>query len=48
MRGEELQQRVDPEVGVAGGTLNNAALNAVDRFSFPNLRQVTFSVSSSF
>jgi TonB-linked SusC/RagA family outer membrane protein len=38
----------DPEVGVGGGTLNNAALNAVDRFSFPNLRQVTFSVSSSF
>jgi hypothetical protein len=38
----------DPEVGINGGSLNNSALNAVDRFQFPNLRQVTFSVSSSF
>ena len=38
----------DPEVGVGGGTLNNAALNAVDRYTFPNLRQFTFQLSSSF
>lgn len=38
----------DPEVGVAGGQLNNAALNGVDRFGFPNLRTVTLSVATAF
>ena len=38
----------DPEVGIPGGTLNSAALNAVDAYTFPNLRQVTFQVSTSF
>ena len=38
----------DPEVGIPGGTLNNAALNGVDRYGFPNLRTVTLSISSSF
>jgi TonB-linked SusC/RagA family outer membrane protein len=38
----------DPEVGIPGGTLNNAALNGVDRYGFPNLRTVTLQVSSSF
>jgi TonB-linked SusC/RagA family outer membrane protein len=44
----------DPEVGRAGGgvttgsQLNNAALNGVDYFSFPNLRTFTLQVSTSF
>jgi TonB-linked SusC/RagA family outer membrane protein len=38
----------DPEVGIPGGTLNNAALNGVDRYGFPNLRTLTFQVSSAF
>jgi hypothetical protein len=46
----------DPEVGRAGGNLptqtgsqfNNAALNGVDYFSFPNLRTFTLQVSTSF
>lgn len=38
----------DPEVGLPGGPLNNAALNGVDRFTYPNQRQVTFSLSSAF
>lgn len=38
----------DPEVGVGGGSLGSGALNAVDAFQFPNLRQVTFSISTSF
>jgi TonB-linked SusC/RagA family outer membrane protein len=46
----------DPEVGRAGGALagqsgsqlNNAALNGVDYFSFPNLRTFTLQVSTSF
>ena len=38
----------DPEVGIPGGSLNNAALNGVDRFTYPNQRQFTFSLSSAF
>ena len=44
----------DPEVGRSGGgvttgsQLNNAALNGVDFFSFPNLRTFTLQVSAAF
>lgn len=38
----------DPEVGTAGGALGSGVLNAVDGFVFPNLRQFTFSLSTSF
>lgn len=38
----------DPEVGVGGGSLGSGALNAIDAFTFPNLRQVTFSIGTSF
>jgi len=38
----------DPEVGVGGGSLGSGALNAIDAFGFPNLRQVTFSIGTSF
>ena len=41
----------DPEVGVpnsSGGQLNSGALNAIDAFTFPNLRTFTFGVSTSF
>ncbi|MDF1501980.1 SusC/RagA family TonB-linked outer membrane protein [Roseisolibacter sp. H3M3-2] len=38
----------DPEVGIPGGSLNNAALNGVDRFTYPNQRQFTLSLSSAF
>ncbi len=38
----------DPEVGQAGGQANSAAINAVDAFTFPNLRSVIFSVSTTF
>ncbi len=41
----------DPEVGIgptAGGQVNSAAINAVDAFTFPNLRTFTVAVSTSF
>ncbi len=42
----------DPEVGLSGGAQLNgsgsAAINAVDAFTFPNLRTVTIGLSSSF
>jgi TonB-linked SusC/RagA family outer membrane protein len=38
----------DPEVGRGGQQLNNAALNGVDFFSFPNLRTFTLQVSTAF
>lgn len=38
----------DPETGIRGGETNSAAINAVDAFTFPNLRTVTFGVSSTF
>jgi TonB-linked SusC/RagA family outer membrane protein len=38
----------DPEVGNAGGQLGSGVLNAIDAFVFPNLRQFTFSLNTSF
>ncbi len=45
----------DPEVGVgpvanpaAGGQANSGALNAIDAFTFPNLRTFTLGISTSF
>ncbi len=41
----------DPEVGIgpsAGGQTNSAAVNAVDAFTFPNLRTFTLGVSTTF
>lgn len=38
----------DPEVGLGGGNLGSGALNAIDGFTFPNLRQITFSIGTSF
>lgn len=38
----------DPEVGTGGGDLGSGALNAIDAFTFPNLRQLTFSIGTSF
>ena len=38
----------DPEVGLGGGNLGSGALNAVDAFTFPNLRTFTFSIGTSF
>ena len=42
----------DPEVGVgtaaSGGQANSAAVNAVDSFTFPNLRTFTVGVSTTF
>ncbi len=43
----------DPEVGIGsgagqGGQLNSGALNAVDAFTFPNLRTFTVGVSTKF
>ncbi len=43
----------DPEVGIgagagSGGQLNSGALNAVDAFTFPNLRTFTVGVSTRF
>ncbi|MHB1095031.1 MAG: SusC/RagA family TonB-linked outer membrane protein [Gemmatimonadaceae bacterium] len=38
----------DPEVGLTGGNFQSGALSAVDAFTFPNLRQVTFAISTSF
>jgi len=42
----------DPEVGLSGGSQLNgagsAAINAVDAFTFPNLRTFTVGLSSTF
>lgn len=38
----------DPEVGVGGGALGSGVLNAVDAFGFPNLRTISFQISTSF
>jgi len=38
----------DPEVGLSGGEANSQAINAVDAFTFPNTRTLTFGVSTSF
>jgi TonB-linked SusC/RagA family outer membrane protein len=38
----------DPEVGIQGGAAGSAAINAIDAFTFPNLRSITLGVSSTF
>jgi hypothetical protein len=40
----------DPEVGIQGnsGQAGSGVLNAVDNFTFPNIRTLTFSIGSSF
>lgn len=38
----------DPETGIQGGAASSAAINAVDAFTFPNLRSITLGVSSTF
>jgi TonB-linked SusC/RagA family outer membrane protein len=38
----------DPEVGIGGGALGSGVLNATDVSGFPNLRQFTFSLRTSF
>lgn len=38
----------DPEVGVGGGALGSGVLNAIDAYGFPNLRTLSFQISTSF
>lgn len=38
----------DPEVGIAGGQVNSSAINAIDAFTFPNVRTFTFGLSTRF
>ncbi len=38
----------DPEVGLSGGEANSRIINAVDAFTFPNLRTLSFGVSTTF
>ncbi len=38
----------DPEVGLSGGGLGSGVLNAIDAYGFPNLRTVSFQISTSF
>jgi len=38
----------DPEVGYGGGTVNSATLNAVDAYTFPNLRTVAVALSARY
>lgn len=38
----------DPEVGIGGGNFNSSVLNAIDGSVFPNMRQFTFSINTSF
>jgi hypothetical protein len=38
----------DPEVGQGGGLTSAAAINGVDAFTFPNTRQLSFGLSTSF
>lgn len=38
----------DPEVGLTGGSFNNAAINGIDRFSYPNVRTYTLQISTAF
>jgi len=38
----------DPEVGQSGGDAGSGAISAVDAFTFPNTRQFTFALSTSF
>ena len=38
----------DPEVGLGGGGLGSGVLNAIDAYTFPNLRTFTLSIGTSF
>ena len=38
----------DPEVGLSGGTNGSGALNAIDAYTFPNLRTFTLTLTTSF
>lgn len=38
----------DPEVGLGGGNLGSSVLNAIDAFTFPNLRTFSFQIATSF
>lgn len=38
----------DPEVGLGGGNLGSGVLNAIDGYTFPNLRTVSFQIGTSF
>jgi len=38
----------DPEVGFAGGTTGSSVINAVDAYTFPSMRTVTFALSTKF
>ena len=38
----------DPEVGLTGGQAASSAINAVDAFTFPNLRSYTVGLSTTF
>lgn len=38
----------DPEVGISGGQSGSSAINAIDAFTFPNLRSFTFGITTSF
>jgi len=41
-------QGKDPEVGYGGGSFGSSVLGAVDTYGFPNLRTISFMISSSF
>lgn len=38
----------DPEVGIGGGQSSSATVNAIDAYTFPNLRTMTLALSTSF
>jgi TonB-linked SusC/RagA family outer membrane protein len=38
----------DPEVGIGGGQSSSATVNAIDAYTFPNLRTLTVAVSTRF
>ena len=38
----------DPETGLSGGQAQSGLINAVDAYTFPNLRTLTFALSTSF
>ncbi|MGQ0813268.1 MAG: SusC/RagA family TonB-linked outer membrane protein [Gemmatimonadota bacterium] len=38
----------DPEVGISGGESNTGLINAIDAFTFPQVRTLSFVLSSSF
>jgi hypothetical protein len=38
----------DPEVGIGGGQSSSATVNAIDAYTFPNLRTLTLALSTSF